>query len=142
MALDKARPVLASQYGIELADIQIKRVNYSKSVQAKVFERMISERRRIASRYRSEGKAINAQIMGETEKELKQIQSVAYRKTEEIRGNADASAAAIYAKAYNTNPELYQFLKSLESYKKVIDNKTTVVLTTDVEVLRYLKTSK
>ncbi len=129
-------------FGIELADVQIKRINYTEDVQAKVFERMISERLRIAARYRSEGQGRKAEIMGQIERELKEIESGAYKTAEEIRGQADAEAAAIYAEAYNKDPELYQFLKTLDMYRRTIDENTTVVLSTDAEVLKYLKSER
>ena len=127
-------------YGIELADVQVKRVNYVESVQEKVFERMISERKRIAQRYRSEGEGKAAEIEGKIDRELKTVQSEAYRKAEEIQGKADAEAAAIYADAYNRNPDLYAFLKTLESYHSIIDENTDVVLSTRAELLQHLST--
>jgi modulator of FtsH protease HflC len=138
IVLSKAKPVVAD-YGIELADIRVKRVNYVESVQAKVFERMVSERHRIAERYRSEGMGKSAEIRGKRERELKVVESEAFRKAEEVRGRADAEAAAIYAAAYNRDPALYQFLKTLETYRKTIDKNTTLVLSTDADVLRLLK---
>jgi membrane protease subunit HflC len=126
-------------YGIELADVQFKRVTYVESVQEKVFDRMISERKRIAQRFRSEGQGKAAEIEGTIEKELRTIDSEAYRKAEEIRGQADGEAAKIYAAAYNADPELYQFLKTLESYRTVIDERTTLVLSTDSDLLRLLQ---
>lgn len=125
-------------YGIELADVQLKRVNYVDSVQEKVFERMISERKRIAERYRSEGEGKAAEIEGKIDRELKTIQSEAYRKAEEVRGKADAEAAVIYADAYNRDPELYEFLKTLETYHSIIDENTDVVLSTRAELLQHL----
>lgn len=126
-------------FGIELGDVRIKRVNYVDSVQAKVFDRMISERQRIAERYRSEGQGRAAEIRGKIDRELKEIESEAYRQAEEIRGRGDAEAAAIYADAYRTSPELYQFVKSLDAYRKIIDENTTLVLSTDSELWRYLE---
>jgi membrane protease subunit HflC len=137
LVLEEASAVMPD-YGIELADVQFKRVNYVDSVQEKVFERMISERKRIAQRYRSEGQGKAAEIEGKIDRELKTIQSQAYREAEEIRGKADAKAAAIYAEAYNRNPDLYEFLKTMEAYKRIIDDRTDVVLSTDAEVLKYL----
>jgi membrane protease subunit HflC len=139
--LEKSK-VAMPEYGIELADIQIKRVNYVDSVQQKVFERMISERRRIAARYRSEGSGKSAEIAGRVERELARVRSEAYRKAEEIRGKADAEAARIYAEAYSHDAELYSFLKSLEAYKSIIDDQTELVLSTEAPVLRYLKSER
>jgi membrane protease subunit HflC len=138
LVLNKSAQVMPD-YGIELADIKIMRVKYVESVQQKVFQRMISERQRIAQRYRSEGKGRSAEVEGRVERELLRIRSEAYRKAEEIRGKADATAAAIYADAYNRNPELYGFLKSLETYRAVIDEETEIVLSTDAPMLKYLR---
>jgi len=138
MILKKAQAVMP-EYGIELADIQFKRINYVDSVQQKVFERMISERKRIAQLYRSEGLGKSSEIEGRIEREQRTIQSEAYKQAEEIRGKADAQAAAIYAEAYNRDPDLYEFVKSLETIKRVIDADTDLVLSTDNELLKYLR---
>ena len=130
---------LVPQYGIELIDVRIKRINYVSDVQKKVFERMISERKRAAEKYRSEGQGKKAEIEGSRAKELNQIRSEAYKVAEEIEGNADAEAIGIYADAYNKDAEFYSFLKTLDTYKNTIDSKTTIILTTDSEYLRYLK---
>ena len=102
---------------------------------------MIAERQRIASKYRSEGDGKSAEIRGQKERELKRIQSEAYRKAQEIMGKADAEATRIYAQAYNLDPELYQFLKTLESYRTSLAKDTWLVISTDSEFLKYLKTS-
>jgi membrane protease subunit HflC len=128
-------------YGIQLVDVQIERVNYVDSVQAKVFERMISERKRIADRYRSEGQGKSAEIRGKKERELRKIASEAYKKAQDILGQADAKAAATYASAYGRDKGLYQFLKSMETYRQTLDDKTTVVLSTQGELYRYLQSS-
>lgn len=138
----KKTSAITPEYGIELADVQVKRINYVESVQLKVFDRMISERKQIAERSRSEGQGKSAEIRGQIERELKVIESEAYRKAEEIRGRGDAEAAAIYAGAYNKDPDLYQFLKTLETYKASIDKDTSVVLSTDSEVFKYLRSEK
>lgn len=127
------------QLGIELKDVKFKRINYVEEVQKKVFDRMIAERQRIASKYRSEGEGRSSEINGEMQKELKRIQSEAYRKAQEIRGNADGEATDIYASAYNRDPEFYQFMKSLETYTASMDEKTWLILSTDSEFLKYLK---
>lgn len=132
---------IVPQYGIELIDIRIKRINYVADVQEKVFERMISERKRAAEQYRSEGQGKKAEIEGKRSKELNQIESDAYRVAEELKGNADAEATNIYAQAYNKSPEFYAFLKTLETYKNTIDKSTTLILTTDSEYLQYLQNS-
>lgn len=139
--LQKASKV-ALDYGIEIVDVRIKRVNYSEKVQAKVYDRMISERKRIAEKYRSEGQGKSAEILGQKERELKKITSEAYKIAQEIMGKADAEATKIYALAYNSDPELYSFLKTLESYKNTLDDKTWVLLSTDSDFFRYLKKIK
>jgi membrane protease subunit HflC len=133
---------IVPQYGIELIDVRIKRINYVSEVQKKVFERMISERKRAAEQYRSEGQGKKAEIEGQMGKELKQIQSEAYKVAEEIKGKADAEATNIYANAYNNDPGFYAFLKTLDTYKNTIDDDTTVILTTDSEYLTYLQTTQ
>jgi membrane protease subunit HflC len=125
--------------GIELLDIRLKRINYVEEVRQKVYERMISERKRIAARYRSEGQGESARIQGQKEKELKRITSEAYRTAQEIVGQADAEATGIYAKAYNRDPDFYKFIKTLETYKDTIDDQALLLLTTDGEFFRYLK---
>jgi len=128
-------------FGIELVDVRFKRIDYVESVRQKVYERMISERQRIAERYRSQGQGKTAEISGERERELRKIRSEAYRKTEEIRGKADAEATGIYAAAYNKDPELYGFLKTMETWRSTMDKNTSLILTTDSELFRYLKRS-
>ncbi len=131
----------AADLGIELRDVRIKRLNYVTEVQRKVFDRMISERQQIASKYRSEGDGESAKIRGEKERELKRIQSGAYRRAQEIKGEADAEATRIYALAYNLDPEFYQFMKTLEMYIESLDKETWMLLSTDAEFLKYLKSS-
>jgi len=126
-------------FGVELKDVQIKRVNYVDEVQRKVFDRMIAERKRIASKYRSEGDGKSAEIRGQKERELKRIVSEAYRKAQETKGKADAEATKIYAQAYNLDPEFYQFLKTLETYRTALEKETWLILSTDSEFLKYLK---
>jgi modulator of FtsH protease HflC len=138
IVVEKAGRVMPD-YGIELADVQFKRVSYIETVQEKVFERMISERKRIAQRFRSEGQGKAAEIEGTIEKELRSIESDAYRKAEEIRGKADGEAAAIFAAAYNKDPNLFEFLKTLEAYRSIIDKETSLVLSTDSDLLRLLR---
>ncbi|MCD6516518.1 MAG: protease modulator HflC [Candidatus Aminicenantes bacterium] len=135
--------VITGEFGIELRDVRIKRINYVDEVQQKVFDRMIAERQRIASKYRSEGDGRSAEVRGQKERELKKIQSEAYKRAQEIKGKADAEATRIYAQAYNRDPEFYQFMKTLETYRKIMDDKTWLVLSTEAEFLKYLKkTSK
>ncbi|MCK4591592.1 MAG: protease modulator HflC [Candidatus Latescibacteria bacterium] len=130
---------MVPQYGIELIDVRIKHINYVEEVRRKVYERMISERTRIAEKYRSEGQGKSAEIEGKKEKELQKITSQAYRKAQEIKGKADAEAIRIYASAYNKDPEFYSFLKTLDTYKHTLDESSWLILTTDSDYLKYLK---
>ncbi len=132
---------ITPEFGIELRDVQIKRVNYVDEVQQKVFERMIAERQRIASKYRSEGDGKSAEIRGQKERELKRIQSGAYKTAQEVKGKADAEATRIYALAYNLDPEFYQFMRTLETYRTTLDKDTWLLLSTDSEFLKYLKST-
>jgi membrane protease subunit HflC len=136
--LTEARKVIP-QYGIELVDVRIKRLNYVESVREKVYARMISERKRIAARFRSEGEGRSAEILGTMEKELRQIRSSAYRRAQEIRGKADAEATRIYGAAYNRDPEFYAFSRTLEAYKEGQSKNSVLILTTDSDYYRYLK---
>lgn len=136
--LERANQIMP-QYGIELIDVRIKRINYVEDVRRKVYERMISERKRAAEQYRSEGQGKKAEIEGQTDKELQEIQSVAYKKAQEIAGEADAKAIAIYADAYNRDPDFYAFLQTLETYNLSVNKDSTLVLTTDSEYFKYLK---
>ena len=141
MILESANKQTAD-LGIEILDFRIKRINYVQEVQNQVFERMKSERFRIADKFRSEGQGEASKINGEKERELKNIQSGAFRDAEEIKGKADAEAAAIYAKAYDQSVmsrNLYAFLKSMETIQKTFDGKTSVFLSTDSELYKYLK---
>ena len=133
---------ITPQYGIELVDVLFKRVNYIDTVRLKVYDRMISERKRIAAEKRSQGEGQKAEIMGKVEKELKEILSTANREAEEIKGKADAEAAKIYADAYNKDPEFYSFTKSLESYKNAVGQNTNLVISTDSEFYKFLQKLK
>ena len=130
------------EYGIELLDVQIKRINYVEQVRTRVYERMINERKKVAAQYRSEGEGEKAEILGQMQRELKTINSEAYRQALEIRGAADAKAAAIYADAYNQDKDFYNFLRTLESYKKTIRNNGRMIISTDSDYYRYLKNAK
>ena len=125
--------------GIEILDLRIKRINYVDEVQRDVFARMIAERQRIAELYRSEGQGEAARIQGERERDLQRIQSEAFKTAEEMRGKADAAATDIYAAAYGRDADFYAFTRSLETYEKVMDSGTTIILGTDSELLRYLE---
>jgi membrane protease subunit HflC len=136
-AADKVRV-----FGIELLDIRFKRINYNDSVRPKIYDRMISERRQIAERFLSEGNGEAARIRGNRVRDLNKIQSEAYRQVEEIRGVADAEATEIYARAYNQNAEavaFYEFTRTMQAYKSIIADNTTLVLSTDSEMFRFLK---
>lgn len=129
-------------FGIELTDIRFKRVNYNESVRPKIYDRMISERRQIAERFRSEGNGEAARINGNRERELNRIRSEAYREVEEIRGDADAKATEIYAQAYNQSPEsvdFYEFQKTMDMYKTVLKDNSTLIMSTSSEAFEYLK---
>jgi len=139
--LEQAKEVVP-QYGIELVDVRIKRINYVEEVRKKVYERMISERKRIAERYRSEGQGQMAEIEGKRERELQRIRSEAYQPAKTIQGKADAEATRIYASAYNKDPEFYSFLKTLETYHSTVDSNTTILLSTKSEYLKYLNRMK
>lgn len=129
----------ADDLGIEILDMRFKRINYVEEVQRDVFDRMIAERQRIAERYRSEGEGEAARINGERERELQRIQSEAYRTAQEISGRADAEATRIYAEAYDRDADFYAFVKSLETYELTADPSSIMILTTDSELLRFLK---
>ena len=131
-----------TELGIKILDFRFKRINYVQEVQNQVYERMKSERFRIADKFRSEGQGEASRINGEKERELKNIQSIAFRDAEMIKGKADATASSIYANAYNKTSQsrsLYSFLKSMETFEKTFDGKTSVFLSTDSELYKYLK---
>jgi modulator of FtsH protease HflC len=128
--------------GIEILDFRIKQINYVDEVRQEVYARMISERKRIAERYRSEGAGEAARIAGERERQLRVIESEAYRAAQEIRGKADAAAADIYAAAYNRDPDFYRFLKSMGTLEESFDADSVLLLSTDSELLRYLSSAK
>jgi membrane protease subunit HflC len=131
-----------SRIGLELLDIRFKRINYNARVTEKIYDRMVSERQQIAERFRSEGAGEAAKISGRKEKDLREIESGAYRTVQELQGKADAQATEIYAKAYSTRPgaaDFYQFLKTLETYKTTLGRDSTVILTTDSDFFKYLK---
>ena len=127
------------QYGIELVDIQIKRLDYVESVQQQVFERMIAERQRIAEQFRSEGQGRASEIEGETERMLAEIESEAKKEAEIIRGEADAEVTRIYSEAFGSDPEFYSFLRTLESYSASLGEGVTAILSSDSDYFRYLK---
>ena len=129
------------EYGIELLDVQIKRINYVEQVRKRVYERMISERNKVAAQYRSEGEGEKADILGQMQKELKKISSESYRQAEEVRGKADAKATAIYAAAYSQEPKFFRFMRTLESYQKTIGKNNRLILSTDNDYFHILQQS-
>ncbi len=132
-----------SDLGIEILDVEFKRINYVAEVQRKVYERMISERQRIAERFTSEGQGEAFRIRGEKDRELLRIRSEAYKTAQEIKGNSDAEATKIYANAYNRSADtrsFYEFLQTMEAYKTTLDKESSLVLSTDSDFYRFLKT--
>lgn len=138
---DAAAPKLA-EFGIELLDVRFKRINYNQQVLERIYQRMISERLQIAQRFRSEGEGEAARINGNKERDINEISSAAYKRVQEIQGEADAKATEIYAKAYGQKPEaatFYKFIKSMETYRRVLGQDASIVLSTDSELFKLLK---
>ena len=141
LIIEAASPRL-TVLGIELLDLRFKRINYVEEVQQKIYERMITERKRIADKFRSEGQGESAKIIGDRERDLKKIQSEAYRTAQELKGKADAEATAIYARAYNQNSEsrdFYQFLKTMETYQNTLSDKDWLILSTKGDFFKFLQ---
>jgi membrane protease subunit HflC len=136
--LEQAQPKV-DQFGIELVDVKIKGINYVEEVRKSVYDRMIAERKQIAEKFRSEGKGEAQKVLGQKDKELQQITSEAYRIAQELKGKADAEATQIYAAAYGLDPEFYSFLQTLEVYNDSLDKSSSVVLSTDSELMKYFK---
>ena len=140
-----AREILAKsaeitpQFGIELEDLRFKRINYTESVQAKVFDRMISERRRIAERSRSEGQGRAAEIRGQMQRDVLAATSMGYRTAQELKGTADGKATAVYARAYSKDADFYQFWRTMDTLEASLDDKAWLILSTDSELLKYMK---
>jgi membrane protease subunit HflC len=134
----QAQPKLA-KFGIELVDVKIKRINYVEEVRNSVYNRMIAERNQIAEKFRSEGKGEARKILGEKERDLKQITSEAYRTAQIIKGKADAESTKLYADAYGVDPDFYSFSQTLEIYSQSLDKNSSLVLSTDSDFLKYLK---
>lgn len=137
LMVDRARQTLPN-LGIELIDVRIRRINYVQEVEKRVYERMVSERKRIAARFRSEGDGASAKIHGERDRALAQIRSEAYRRAQEIQGKADAEAARIYAETYGQDPEFYAFFQTLEAYKQTVSKNSSLLLTTESDFYRFL----
>jgi len=140
IVLEKAAKI-TPDFGIELEDVRFRGIVYVETVQQKVFERMISERKRIAEKSRSEGQGRAAEIRGQKDRDILAVTSLAYRKAQELKGTADAKATAIYANAYGRDPDFYQFWKTMETLNTSLDDKATLVLSTDSEILKYLKSA-
>jgi modulator of FtsH protease HflC len=138
IVLEKSAKI-TPEFGIELVDVRFRRINYVESVQQKVFERMTSERKRIAERSRSEGQGRAAEIRGQKERDILALTSVGYRSAQELKGTADAKATGIYARAYGKDADLYQFTKTMDTLGAGLDDKAWLILSTDSELLRYLK---
>ncbi|WP_419656994.1 HflC: membranecomplex HflKC protein C [Desulfosarcina variabilis str. Montpellier] len=136
--LNQAKPKL-EKFGIELVDVKIKRVNYVEEVRKSVYDRMIAERKQIAQKFRSEGKGEAQKILGEKERELKRIESGAYRRAQEVKGKADAESTRLYAEAFGKDPEFYSFVKTLEVYNEALSNNSSIILSTESEIFKYLK---
>jgi membrane protease subunit HflC len=130
---------ITPEFGVELVDVRFKRINYTESVQQAVFQRMIAERKRIAERSRSEGQGRAAEIRGQKERDVLAATSVGYKSAQELKGEADAKATGIYARAYGRDPAFYEFSKSMDTLEAALDEEATVVLSTDSELLKYLK---
>jgi membrane protease subunit HflC len=140
LVIEAAAPRL-KELGIELLDLRLKRINYVEEVQKKIYERMITERKRIADQFRSEGQGEAAKIIGDKERDLKKIDSEAYRTAQEIKGKADAEATTIYAAAYNQSADsraFYRFTKTMEAYKNTLSEKDWLVLSTKGDFFKYL----
>lgn len=134
----QAQPKL-KKFGIELVDVKVKRINYVEQVRNSVYGRMIAERKQIAEKFRSEGKGEARKILGDKERDLKQITSEAYRKAQFIKGKADAESTKLYAQAYGIDPDFYSFIKTLEIYNEALDKDSSLVISTDSEFFKYLK---
>ncbi len=138
LILKEAQPKL-EKFGIQLMDVKIKRLNYKEEVRKSVYDRMIAERKQIAQKFRSEGKGEAQKILGEKELDLKKIQSEAYRLAQEIKGKADAESTRLYAEAFGNDPDFYSFVRTLQIYDEALDKDSTLVLSTDSDLLKYLK---
>lgn len=140
----KAASPKVAEYGIKLLDVRFKRIDYDASVSKSIHQRMITERQKIAEMHRSEGAGQAAEILGERERDLAEIESEAYRTVQEVEGTADAKATEIYAKAYNQSPDsvaLFEFLQTMDAYKTILTADTQMIFTTDSDLFRFLKSA-
>lgn len=126
------------QYGIRIVDVRINRLNLPEQNKQNVFARMRAERGRIAMQYRAEGEEQALAIRANADRQKEEILSAAYKEGETIRGKGDAEAARIYGEAYSKNPQFYKLTRTLESYKKILDDKTTIILSSDSDLLKIL----
>ena len=133
---------ITPEFGVELVDVRFKRINYVESVRLKVYERMISERQRIAERSRSEGQGRAAEIQGQKERDILAATSVGYKTAQELKGKADAESTTIFARAFGKDPEFYQFTKSMETLAANLDSNAWLILSTESELMKYLKDSR
>ncbi len=127
-----------AQYGIQVADVRIRRLNLPEQNKQSVYARMRAERERIARQYRAEGEEQALGIRADADRQKAEILSAAYKEAEKIRGQGDAESTRIYGQAYSRNPQFYKLLRTLEAYKKVLDDKTTAILSSDSELLKIL----
>jgi membrane protease subunit HflC len=136
--MEQAQPKL-EQFGVELVDVKIKRINYVEEVRKSVYDRMIAERKQIAEKFRSEGKGEAQKILGEKDRDLQEISSDAYRRAQELKGKADAESTRIYADALSVDPEFYSFTQTMEIYSDALDANSSLILSTDSDFLKYFK---
>ena len=127
-----------AQYGITVADVRIKRLNLPEQNKQSVYARMRAERERIARQYRAEGEEQALSIRADADRQKEEILSAAYKVAEKVKGEGDAEATRVYSQAYSRNPAFYKLLRTLESYKKIFDDKTTAILSSDSELLKVL----
>jgi membrane protease subunit HflC len=130
------------RFGVELVDVQLKRVNFPEQNKEAVFARMRAERERIARQYRAEGEETAIKLRAEADRQRDELLAAAYRDAEKLKGDGDAQAARIYGQAYSKNPEFYKFLRTLDSYRKILNDKTSIVLSADSELLKLLTQGK
>ena len=127
-----------AQYGIRVIDVRIKRLNLPEQNKQSVYARMRAERDRIARQYRAEGEEQALKVRADADKQREEILSVAYKEAEKTRGEGDAESTRVYGQAYSRDPKFYKLIRTLESYKKILDDKTTAILSSDSELLKVL----
>jgi modulator of FtsH protease HflC len=130
------------RFGVAVVDVQLKRVNFPEQNKYAVFARMRAERERIAKEYRAKGEELAIKIRAEADRQRSQLLAEAYRAAEKLKGEGDAEAARVYSQAYGRNPQFYKFLRTLESYKKILNDKTSIILSGDSELLKLLTQGK